>query len=466
MISASIIAELRNIVGAAEVLTDKEDLFIYSNDATNCSRCPDAVVRPQTTQEVAAVMKLAAKHNIFVTGRGAATCLSGGAIPLKGGIIIEMVRMNKIRNIDVENKTVTAEAGVITFEIISQVAKHGLLYPPDPSSYKESTIGGNVAECAGGPKGVKYGITRNFVLGVEAVLPDGTIVELGNSIDGEMCGPDWTMLFTGSEGTMAIITATTLRLVPMPETKKTMMVVYDRLEDAAKTVSATMGSGIIPTTLELMDNLTIVAVEQTLQLGLPLEAGGILLIENDGAPSTVEENTRRVSEICKECGATEVKIAETEQEAEGLWVARRSIAKAFGRIAPCKFAEDATVPRSLIPVLVDKCLEISKNNNIPMVIVGHAGDGNMHPTIMFDKRDSDAVKRAEKALDEVHIATLELGGTLSGEHGIGNAKAPYLQAELGPVGFRISKEIQQVIDPAGLMNPGKMFNYEGEQHGA
>lgn len=464
MLPSSVMSELKAIVGSGYVLAGHEDLVIYSNDATVFNHLPDAVVLPADRDEVAAVVKVAAANDIPVTPRGAGTCLSGGAVPLKGGIVLDLARMNRIRTIDATRKIAVAEAGVVTFEITSQAAKLGLLYPPDPSSLKESTIGGNVAECAGGPKGVKYGITRNFVLGLEAVLPDGSIVEMGNAVDGDMCGPDWTMLITGSEGTMAIVTAVTLRLVPMPETKKTMLATFDRLENAAKTVSVTMGAGIIPTTLELMDNLSIVAVEKAVKIGLPVEAAGLLLIEVDGVPSTVEENAKRVSEICRECGATSVKIAQTAAEAEDLWVARRAVAKAFGQIAPCKFAEDSTVPRSLIPLLVDKCLEIQKKYDLPMVIVGHAGDGNMHPTIMFDKRDKDAVARAEKALDEVHVVTLELGGTLSGEHGIGSAKAPYLLAEMGPVGHKLGKDIKAALDPQGIMNPGKMFNYEGAAH--
>ena len=464
MLNQSIVKEMQAIVGKDYVRTDREDLIIYSSDSTVFSHMPDAVVKPASTQEVSAIVKLAARHNIPLVGRGAATCLSGGTVPMKGGIVVEFVRMNKIRSLDVVNKVAVAEAGVITFELTTQAAKVGLLYPPDPSSLKESTLGGNVAECAGGPKGVKYGITRNFVLGVEAVLPDGTIIETGNAVDGEMCGPDWTMLLTGSEGTMALITAVTLRLVPVPETKKTMLAIFERLEDAAKTVSVTMSSGIIPTTLEIMDNLSIVAVEKAVKIGLPVHAGGLLLIEVDGVASTVEENAKKVSEICRECGASEVKVAQTAAEAEDLWVARRSVAKAFGQVAPCRFAEDATVPRSLVPVLVEKVVEIGKRYNLPMLIVGHAGDGNMHPTIMFDKRDKDMVARAEKALDEVHIVTLQLGGTLSGEHGIGYAKAPFLRAETGEVGYRMGQDIKAVIDPAGIMNPGKMFNYEGELH--
>ena len=464
MLNKEVIRELQQIVGNEYVLTDREDLFIYSNDATNYNHLPDAVVKPATTAEVAAVVKVAARHKIPLTARGAATCLSGGAVPLKGGLVVETVRMNKIRKIDVANKFAIAEAGVITFELITRVAEYGLLYPPDPSSYKESTIGGNVAECAGGPKGVKYGITRSFVLSLEAVLPDGTVIETGNAVDGEMCGPDWTMLLTGSEGTMALITAITLKLVPIPETKKTMMAIYNDLADAAKTVSKTMASGIIPTTLELMDNLSIVAVEKAVKIGLPVHAGGLLIIEVDGVPSTVEENAQRISEICKECGAIEVKIAQTAAEEENLWTARRSVAKAFGQVAPCKFAEDATVPRSLVPVLIGKFVEIGKKYDLPMMIVGHAGDGNTHPTILFDKRDKDMVARAEKALDELHIVTLEQGGTLSGEHGIGCAKAPYLRAETGEVGYRLGQQIKAAFDPDGIMNPGKMFNYEGELH--
>jgi glycolate oxidase len=464
MLNPTVIKELQAIVGKPYVRTDREDLIIYSSDSTVFSHMPDAVVKPASTQEVSDVVKLAARYNIPLVGRGAATCLSGGTVPMKGGIVVEFVRMNKIRSLDVVNKVAVAEAGVITFELTTQAAKAGLLYPPDPSSLKESTLGGNVAECAGGPKGVKYGITRNFVLGLEAVLPDGTIIETGNAVDGEMCGPDWTMLLTGSEGTMALITAVTLRLVPVPETKKTMLAIFERLEDAAKTVSVTMSSGIIPTTLEIMDNLSIVAVEKAVKIGLPVHAGGLLLIEVDGVASTVEENAKKVSEICKECGASEVKVAQTAAEAEDLWVARRSVAKAFGQVAPCRFAEDATVPRSLVPVLVEKVVEIGKRYNLPMLIVGHAGDGNMHPTIMFDKRDKDMVARAEKALDEVHIVTLQLGGTLSGEHGIGYAKAPFLRAETGEVGYKMGQDIKAVIDPAGIMNPGKMFNYEGELH--
>ncbi|MEN6567883.1 MAG: FAD-linked oxidase C-terminal domain-containing protein [Veillonellales bacterium] len=464
MLTAEVIQELSAIVGAEHVMSSAEDLIIYSNDATMFHSKPEAVVQPGNRDEVVQIVKIAGRHNLPVTCRGAGTCLSGGPIPLKGGIVLEMTRMNRILKVDAVNKVAVVEPGVITFSLASAANQVGLLYPPDPSSMKESTLGGNISECAGGPKGVKYGITRNFVLGVEVVLADGTIVKTGNEVDGDMAGPDWTMLFTGSEGTLGVIVSITLRLVPIPPVKKILMAVYDRLEDAAKTVSVTMASGIIPTTLEIMDNLSIVSVENYLKIGLPVQAGGLLLIEVDGVQSTVEEDAERVSEICKKCGASEVKMAQNAAEAEELWLARRSINPAFGQVAPCKFAEDATVPRSLVPVLVGRVLEVQKKYGVPIFICGHAGDGNMHPTIMFDKRNKDQKERAEKALHDVHIITLELGGTLSGEHGIGFAKAPYLRAETGEIGYKLGQEIKRSVDPHGLLNPGKIFFYEGVLH--
>lgn len=464
MLDSVIVDELVAVVGSRHLLQEPEDLVVYSNDATMFSHKPEAVVQPADRDQVVAVVKIAARHEIPITCRGAATCLSGGAMPIKGGIVLEMTRMNRIHKIDVNNRVAVVEPGVIAFDLIKKAAAAGLLYPPDPSSMKESTIGGNVSECAGGPKGVKYGITRNFVLGIEAVLPDGSVVELGNDIDGEMCGPDWTMLFTGSEGTMAVITRISLRLVRPPEVKKTMLVVYDHLEDAALTVSETMKSGIIPTTLEIMNDRTIVAVENYLRIGLPVQAGGLLLIEVDGVPSTVDENACRIEEICRQCGATEVKIAQTPEEAEDLWRARRAIGAAFGRVAPSKFAEDSTVPRSLVPELVKRILTIQEKYDVPIFICGHAGDGNMHPTILFDRRDKAQTERAEQALDELHFVTLELGGTLSGEHGIGFAKAPFLRAETGTVGYQMGRDIKTILDPNGILNPGKMFFYEGKLH--
>ncbi|HML33072.1 FAD-binding oxidoreductase [Sporomusa sphaeroides] len=464
MLSDKVINELAAIVGKAEILLAPEDMIAYSHDATMFSHKPEAVVRPANRDEVAAVVRIAARHRIPLTCRGAATCLSGGAVPLKGGIVLELTRMNRIHKIDPVNRIAVVEPGVITFDLISRVAAEGLLYPPDPSSMKESTIGGNVAECAGGPKGVKYGITRNFVLGLEAVLADGSIVETGNDVDGDMCGPDWTMLFTGSEGTMAVITRISLRLVQLPQTKKTLLAIYDRLEDAALTVSKTMAGGIVPTTLEIMNDRTIVAVENYLKIGLPVNAGGLLLIEVDGVPSTVEENALKISEICRQCGATAVKLAQTAEEAEDLWRARRAIGAAFGRVAPSKFAEDSTVPRSLVPELVNRMLTIQEKYDVPVFICGHAGDGNMHPTILFDRRNKDQAERAEKALEELHFITLELGGTLSGEHGIGFAKAPFLRAEAGETGYQMGREVKTILDPSGIMNPGKMFFYEGKLH--
>jgi len=456
--------ELRGIVGRDYVMSKKEDLIIYSNDATMFDHWPDAIVQPASRDEVVGIIKIAAQNNIPITARGAGTCLSGGPIPLKGGIVVDMARMNRILKLDRINRIAVVEPGVTNSELATQASNVGLLYPPDPSSGKESTLGGNIAECAGGPHGIKYGVTRNYVLGLEVVLPDGSVVQTGNAVDGDMCGPDWTMLFTGSEGTLGLITSITLRLVHPPVAMKTLVAIYERLEDAARTVSVTMANGIIPTTLEIMNDQIIAAAEKYLKAGLPLNAGGLLLIEVDGMPSTVEENVKRVSDICTECGATEIKIAQTAEEVDDLWRARRSVGAIFGQVAPSKFSEDSTVPRSRVPELVSRILAIQDKYDLPVFICGHAGDGNMHPTILFDKRDKDAAARAEKALDDVHFLTLELGGTLSGEHGIGLTKAPYLKAETGEIGYKLGQDIKLVIDPAGIMNPGKMFFYEGKLH--
>jgi len=463
MLKESIINELRAIVGKGHVLTEREDMVAYSMDATVFSHLPEAVVQPANRDQVVEVVKVAARHNMRITARGVATGMSGGEIPLKGGIVVELTRLNQILKLDVVNKFAVVEPGVITFDIATQVAKAGFLFPPDPSTIKESTLGGNVAECAGDPQGVKYGSTRNYVLSIEAVLPDGSVVETGNAVDGDICGPDWTMLFTGSEGRLAMITTITLKFVHAPEAKKTLLAVYDRLEDAAETLSVTMAAGIMPTTMELLDNFCIVAVENHAKIGLPVKAGAILLIKVDGGPSSVEENGNRIGEICKECGATEVKIAKTATEAEDLWRARRFIGRAYGQAAPCKYAEDATVPSSLIPVLIEKLGEIQDKYDVQIYSWGHAGDGNLHPAILFDKLDKDATARTNKAPDELHIVTLELDRTLSGENGIGFAKDSYLRAETG---YKLVREIKTADDPHGLMNPGKLFFYEGELLGA
>lgn len=453
-----VIIELRRLVGAQYVMDQLEDRICYSFDATFRDFPPDVVVKPGNVAEIAAIVKLAGRYNVPITARGAATGLSGGAVPVKGGISLVLTRLNKIIDIDTANRVAVVETGVITQDFVNAVTQAGLFYPPDPASAKTSTIGGNIAECAGGPRGVKYGITRDYVLGMEVVLPDGSVVELGNKFDSEMAGPDWGMLLVGSEGTLGIITKIYLKLVDKPSAKQTLLAVFTSLDDAARTVSEMIASGTIPTTLEIMDNLTIRAVEDYLKVGLPVSAEAILLIEVDGSAKAIIKQAEHVIKVCQQCGATEIQTASTPEDIDKLWQARRAISPACGKLNPTKISEDATVPRSQIPTMVRCLREIARKYNLKMVIFGHAGDGNLHPNILSNKHDHEEMERVEQAVAELFKVALELGGTLSGEHGIGYMKAPFLQWETGETGFAVGKTIKKVIDPQGLLNPGKLFN--------
>ncbi|TWH46912.1 FAD-binding oxidoreductase [Sporomusa sp. KB1] len=453
-----VIIELRRLVGAQYVMDQLEDRICYSFDATFRDFLPDVVVKPGNVAEIAAIVKLAGRYNVPITARGAATGLSGGAVPVKGGISLVLTRLNKIIDIDTANRVAVVETGVITQDFVNAVTQAGLFYPPDPASAKTSTIGGNIAECAGGPRGVKYGITRDYVLGMEVVLPDGSVVELGNKFDSEMAGPDWGMLLVGSEGTLGIITKIYLKLVDKPSAKQTLLAVFTSLDDAARTVSEMIASGTIPTTLEIMDNLTIRAVEDYLKVGLPVSAEAILLIEVDGSAKAIIKQAEHVIKVCQQCGATEIQTASTPEDIDKLWQARRAISPACGKLNPTKISEDATVPRSQIPTMVRCLREIARKYNLKMVIFGHAGDGNLHPNILSNKHDHEEMERVEQAVAELFKVALELGGTLSGEHGIGYMKAPFLQWETGETGFAVGKTIKKVIDPQGLLNPGKLFN--------
>ena len=458
-----VIEELSSLVGREYVMDKLEDRICYSCDATFRSGVPEVVVRPGSVEEIMGIVRLASRRGIPITPRGASTGLSGGAVPIKGGICLDLTRLNRILEIDVVNRVATVEPGVITDDLASAVSRAGLFYPPDPSSSKVCTIGGNIAECAGGPRGVKYGVTRDYVLGLEVVLPSGDLVQVGNPVDGEMSGPDWTMLLVGSEGTLGIVTRIFLRLVDKPATKKTLLAVFETLEDAATSVSTLIASGTIPTTLEIMDNLTIRAVEDYLKVGLPVAAEAILLIEVDGAPSAVEKHCDHVIAVCKRCNASDIQVAETEDQADKLWRARRAISPACGRINPTKISEDATVPRSQLPAMVRRIKEIAAKYDLKMVVFGHAGDGNLHPNILTNKHNLEEMQRVERAIEELFRCTLELGGTLSGEHGIGYMKAPFLEWETGRDGFALARQVKDSVDPKGLLNPGKMFSAISQQ---
>lgn len=458
MLNTEVVKELRAIVGDRYYRDDMEALVAHSYDGTPMLQSlPDAVVYPESTEQVAALMKVLSKHKIPVVSRGSGSNLCGGTVPVRGGVVMVMHRMNRILEIDKENLTATVQPGVITGEFIAQVEQLGLFYPPDPSSMSISTIGGNIAECSGGLRGLKYGTTKDYVIGLTAVLASGEVIRTGGKLMKDVAGYDLTKLLVGSEGTLAIITEAILKLVPMPKTKKTMLAMFNDLYDAARTVSAIIEARIIPATLEFMDNPTIRVVDDFAGLGLPRDMQAILLIEQDGDPETVERDIALIREICIREQADRVEVAEDKKHAEKLVTARRSAFTALARIRPTTMLEDATVPRSKIADMVLRINQIAKKYEVQVATFGHAGDGNLHPTITTDARDREEIRRVEQAFDEIFAAAIELGGTITGEHGVGVVKAPYLEWKVGAPGVHVMKEIKKAFDPDNILNPGKMF---------
>lgn len=437
------------------MLTSPQALLCYSFDATFHTGHPEVVVLPRDTAQVAEILRLATRLGLPVTPRGAGTGLSGGSLP-KSGIVLVLTRMNRIIEIDRKNLLAVVEPGVITAELQARVDAMGLMYPPDPASGKVSTIGGNIAENAGGPRCFKYGVTRDYVLGLEVVLSDGRVLKTGSRTVKSVTGYDLTRLIIGSEGTLGIVTQATLRLIPKPETARTVMAVYPRLEEAAETNAAIVGRGITPATLEIMDQFSLRVVENYLHLGLPVEAEAVLIIEVDGYREAVDRQIGIIADICREMGASEVRIATTEAEREELWRARRSISTAIVQIKPTKIGEDIAVPVSQIPEMIRKLHYLRVQYGLDMAIYGHAGDGNLHPNIVTDLRDRVEMAKVEETLHEIARIALGLGGTLTGEHGIGTLKAPYLEMEAGATGIDVMRRIKRALDPAGILNPGKM----------
>jgi glycolate oxidase len=454
-----LIDPLVNIIGKRGVLYTPEDLAVYSYDGTFVESCPDVVVLPETTGQVSQVVSLAAQTHTPLVARGMGSGLAAGSIPLPGGgIVVCLTRMNHILEIDTENSAVRVEAGVITAHLQAEVEKHGLFYPPDPSSIRHSTIGGNIACNAGGPRCLKYGVTGDYVLGLKVVLADGQILQTGGKPIKDVTGYDLNALFTGSEGTLGLITEALLRLVAKPRHTRTALAEFMSLGDATRAVNAILGAGIIPATLELMDQTAIRCIEEAMHLGLNTDVGASLLIETDGAEEgTVLHEIEASARICEACGARSVKLAQNEAERSNLWKARRSISPSLARKAPNKIGEDITVPRSAIPEVVQRLREISSNYGLPIVIFGHAGDGNLHPNILFDKRQSEQWAKVEQMVGEIFEASLAVGGTLSGEHGVGVLKRPYLERALGPLSIQVQRQIKQALDPLNILNPGKIF---------
>jgi len=453
----SIVQGIRNIVGKENVAEDQESRICYSYDATNRRYIPDLIAFPSNREQISAIIKLANEARFPVIPRGAGTGFTGGTLPVDGGVVLVLTKMNRILQIDTENLLAVVEPGVVTYHLQQEVEKMGLFYPPDPASLKSSTLGGNVAECAGGPHAVKYGVTKDYVLGLEVVLPTGEIISTGVQTVKSVVGYDLTKLLVGSEGTLGIITKIILRLLPLPKDKRTMLAMFPDIEAAATTVSQIISSRIIPTTLEFMDNATIRCVEDYLHMGLPVEAGALLIIEVDGAPEALNGETEEIQKICRANRAIDTKVARDNKEAEELWKARRAVSSAVVKLNPTKINEDVTVPRSKVANLLRQMEAISKKHNLIIVNFGHAGDGNIHVNVLIDRRKPGEEERAHVAVKEIFEATLGLGGTLSGEHGIGITKAPYLAMELGDMGVEVMKRIKQSFDPHNILNPGKIF---------
>jgi glycolate oxidase len=455
-------SRLQKIVGRAHCTRKKEDLACYAYDATAQTYLPDAVVFPKKAEEISAVLTLANQDGFFVIPRGAGSGMTGGSLAVKGGVILAMARLNRIIDIDTENLIAHVEPGVVTGHFHKAVEQEGLFYPPDPSSSEFSTLGGNLAECAGGPRAVKYGVTRDYVLGLEAVLPTGEIIRTGVQTAKGVVGYDVTRLLVGSEGTLGIITRMTLRLLPLPKVVKAVTAAFDKIETAAETVSKIIAGGIIPRTIEFMDNASIRCVESQLKIGLPVEADALLLIEEDGSADEVDRSVQQIKAVCLSHGADRVEIADTKSEIEKLWRARKSISPALFQYGPDKINEDIVVPRNKIPDMVRKIKALREETGLTMVSFGHAGDGNIHFNIMLDKTNKADLEKAESAIEDLFDYTLELGGTISGEHGIGITKAPYLAKEIGGVEMNLMKKIKKLFDPNGVLNPGKIFSIVNE----
>jgi len=453
------VRDLRAAFDAGSILTAREDLIPYGFDGTAAlKQVPGVVVFPRDTASVATVIRLARHHHVPVVSRGSGTGLSGGSVPVPGCVVLCLGDMNRILELDSKNLTLLAEPGVITQRIFDAADAVGLFYPPDPGSMKISTIGGNVAENAGGLRGLKYGVTRNYVMGLEVVLADGSVVWLGNKCVKDVAGYNLRDLFIGSEGTLGVITKVLLRLVPKPGARQTLLATYASMDAAAETVSAIIAERIIPCTLEFLDQRTLRCVEAFAKVGLPTEAEALLLIETDGHPAAVADEADRLERICIQHQAIAVRRAASADEAVRLATARRSAFSALARLRPTTILEDATVPRSELAKMIRFINETARKHQVEVATFGHFGDGNLHPTFLTDERNADEMHRVEAAMKEIFDYALSLGGTLTGEHGVGLAKKAFLPKQLGDATFTLLKTIKRSLDPEGLLNPGKIFD--------
>ncbi len=453
---SKIIDEIRGIVGKENAIDSLEERQCYSYDARTDGIIPDLVVFPSSAEEVSRIMKLANRYGFPVIPRGQGTGLTGGSIPVVEGVVLVFTRMDHILEIDTENLVAVVEPGVITFNLQQEAAKHGLFYPPDPASYKYSSVGGNVAECAGGPNSLKYGVTRDYVIGLEVVTATGEILNTGVRTMKGVVGYDLTRLFVGSEGTLGVVTKITAKLIPLPEAKATILALFNEVEDAARAVSAIIAAKIIPSTIEFMDRASIRCSEKASPMGIPEDIGGLLLIEVDGNEEAVAPQIGKVKDILVAQKVVRCDVTRDPVEADRLWQARRVLSQATYNLNPVKIAEDVVVPRSHIPALIRTLEALEKKYGIPILSFGHAGDGNFHVSIMIKDTPEDRHK-AEEAVRDIFAETVRLGGTLSGEHGIGTSKAAYLDMELSPQVIAAMKSIKTLFDPNNILNPGKIF---------
>jgi glycolate oxidase len=457
MIPKLALRELSRILDPERIRTDKPTLDRYGTDATKLTYTPDAVAFPNHIQEIAEILLLANQERFPVVPRGAGSGKSGGALPIQGGLILAMDRFDHILEIDESNLVAKVESGVITARLQEAVEKVGLFYPPDPASIHISTIGGNVAECAGGLRAVKYGVTRDYVLGLTVVLPTGKIIKTGVETAKGVVGYDLTRLITGSEGTLAVIVEITLRLIPKPAYTRTMIAFFKDPASTVQAVSEIIRSKVVPTALEFMDRACIDCVRAEIGLPIPESAGALLLIELDGDRALTRRQTRTVQEVCTHRGALDFLAASGKKKGERLWEARRNVSPAVYKLRPDKVSEDVVVPRNRMADLVSFINALSEKYGLPMPVYGHAGDGNIHVNMMLDKENPEEVRNADKAVKELFQKVLEMKGTLSGEHGIGITKAPYLGMEVSQPARDLMIQVKKAFDPNGILNPGKIF---------
>jgi len=462
MITETIKMKIRKIVGVENAIDSKDECFGYSYDSSfipmSEGNIPDLVVIPSTTAEISAVMAIANEYSIPVTPRGTASGRTGGSIPVLGGISLALHRMTKIIELDEGNMMITVEAGVRTIDVYNYCAAKGLFYPPDPASWKYATIGGNVGENAGGMRAVKYGVTSNYVMGLEVVLADGSIVHTGGKAIKNVTGYNLTQLFTGSEGTLCIITKVLLRLIPMPKARNTMQLMFPSLDNACKTIHKMLMSGLVPAAAELMDKISLQAVARHRKLEIDSSIEACVIIEIDGAtPEELDKQAQQIKSIASEFDVSEVRIATSQQEVDEIWAIRRGLSSAIGAAAPNRFGEDISVPRDSFPETVGLIRKIAEKYNLTIAVYGHAGDGNIHPSVLCDLSQPGEEERAHDAINEIFTAALSVGGTLSGEQGIGLTKRPHITKALGVTGVNALKMVKQSFDQKGILNPNKIW---------